>query len=386
MSIKPYIDLAQTSSVGGSFACGGAVFSARRRDRRVVGVMGCGAGVGACGDVEATALVEMVLESLFSGVALSVAAGWVVRSFGLGSGFVVVDLDEVSGEFDILEYRSSGGPRRLEVRVVGERVAMISESELSLSGFGGGSCPGARIMRGTLNQGDMIVLGSWIKQGAGAEMALGEMLCGCADMAGRLNIMPDLILQDSLTGLALELPFELSKEAQVLLAAMHRRAPRRLLFCSGPPFNDSNDDKLCQVVDSWQGTKLISGGTTAQIISRGLGREINVNLKRDISGLPPTSSMPGIDLITEGVLTLSRLDSLLQNTQTTSLNGQGIDYQVAQMLLRHDEIEFIVGTRINVVHQDPNLPMELELRRNVIKRIANILQTKFFKRVKVTYI
>lgn len=391
MTIKSYIDVAQASGVDVS-AARGVVFSARKRDSRVVGVVGCSQSVGNQGEVEATALVEMVLECLFSGVALSVAAGWVGRSFGEDCGFAVVDVDEHSGEFDVLEYRCSDcGSRRLRVSVVGENgpCSRISESELSLASSGvvrGEGSGRARIMRGTLDLGDMIFFSSWLSDGNIDTMLDGVVVSRYEEMTARVNLSTELMLHDSLMGLLSEMPAPLSRDSEVLLAGLHRRMPRRLLFCSGPPFNDCNDEHLCQRVSHWQGSKLIAGGTTAQIISRGLGREINVNLRRDVSGLPPTSSMEGVDLITEGVLTLSRLSALLERVQSTDIQGYGIDYDVVRMLLRHDEIEFLVGTRINVVHQDPNLPMELELRRNVIKRIATMLESKFLKRVKVSYI
>lgn len=411
MTIKNYIDVAQASARGADLARG-VVFSARKRDSRVVGVVGCSPSVGVEGEVEATALAEMVLECAFSGVALSVAAGWVVRSFGDDCGFAVVDLDENSGEFDVLEYRCGDkSARELQVSVVGEDrpVERICESTLSLvsvsqgdpSAVGGVDSAGsngsngglgsnktqskALIMRGTLETGDMIVFGSWLRSDQ-LDETMGGLIAQYDDMAERVNLTGELTLHDSLMGLVAQIPLAMSKDAEIQLSCLHRRMPRRLLFCSGPPFNDRNDENLCRRVEQWQGTKLIAGGTTAQIISRGLGREINVNLRRDVSGLPPTSSMEGVDLITEGVLTLSRLNALLERVQSTDLQGQGIDYDVVRMLLRHDEIEFLVGTRINVVHQDPNLPMELELRRNVIKRIAAILEQKFLKRVRISYL
>lgn len=391
MTIKSYIDVAQ-ASVRGVELSRGVVFSARKRDSRTVGVVGCSGSVGFEGDVEATALAEMVLECAFSGVALSVAAGWVVRSFGGDCGFAVVDLDEHSGEFDILEYGCGGSARELRVSVVGENgpLGRICESELSLvcpGGVGGvaSSSSKARIMRGTLELGDMIVLSSWLGNES-LNKTLDGLMAQYGDMAERTNLSGELMLHDSLMGLVSQIPATDGRDAEIQLSCLHRRVPRRLLFCSGPPFNDHNDANLCQKVDQWQGSKLIAGGTTAQIISRGLGREINVNLRRDVSGLPPTSSMEGVDLITEGVLTLSRLNALLERINSVDIQGNGIDYDVVRMLLSHDEIEFLVGTRINVVHQDPNLPMELELRRNVIKRIASMLEQKFLKRVRISYL
>lgn len=168
--------------------------------------------------------------------------------------------------------------------------------------------------------------------------------------------------------------------------SVYFRQPRRLLLCSGPPFNETNDRKLAERINGWNGTAVICGGTTAAIVARELRREISVNLRRDISGLPPTSSMPGVDLITEGVLTLARVKSLLEQVSSSELNGQGTDFELSRILLEHDRIDFVVGTRINPQHQDPALPVELELRRNVIKEIARLLETKFLKEIRIEYL
>jgi hypothetical protein len=55
-------------------------------------------------------------------------------------------------------------------------------------------------------------------------------------------------------------------------------------------------------------------------------------------------------------------------------------------LLQHDIIHLIVGTRINWAHQDPDQPVEIEIRKTVVKRIIKLLELKFFKKVNVEYI
>jgi hypothetical protein len=60
--------------------------------------------------------------------------------------------------------------------------------------------------------------------------------------------------------------------------------------------------------------------------------------------------------------------------------------RLATMLLDSDIVKFVVGTRINEAHQDPNIPVELDLRRNIIKRIAHLLESKYMKRVLVQYL
>ena len=97
--------------------------------------------------------------------------------------------------------------------------------------------------------------------------------------------------------------------------------------------------------------------------------------------------MEGVDLVTEGVLTLNRVKSLLERTAPgAEVKEKGTDGVVARMLLDHDVVEFVVGTRINPLHQDPNLPVELELRRNLVKRLGDLLEKRYRKEVRIQYI
>ena len=174
-----------------------------------------------------------------------------------------------------------------------------------------------------------------------------------------------------------------SPKNDMTCGVVYFRCPRRILVCTGSPYNEKKDEILADMVAQYDGTKLICGGTTSQIISRELGRDITVELKRDSAGLPPTSMMDGVDLITEGVLTLSRVKLLLERSVGGDIVQTGTDARVARMLLQHDIIEFVVGTRINPMHQDPSLPVELELRRNLIKDLAKLLEKRYLKEVKI---
>lgn len=167
---------------------------------------------------------------------------------------------------------------------------------------------------------------------------------------------------------------------------IYMRKPRNLLVCTGPPFDEKNDAYLSKLVMEFPGKKIICGGTTANILSRETGREITLDIDLMDTDLPPVSRMEGIDLITEGILTLSRVESSLsQESGETGKHGGPAD-MILQMLADSDKITFLVGTRINIAHQDPTLPVELEIRRNVVKKIKYLLETKWLKDVDITYI
>jgi len=164
------------------------------------------------------------------------------------------------------------------------------------------------------------------------------------------------------------------------------RQARRAILCTGPPFNPEQDREFALLLNDFEGRKIVSGATTTEIISRELEREVVDEGITDPT-LPPGSKMDGIDLVTEGVLTLSKVTHLLNTLQINSHTqfGKGPADQICKLLLDSDEIYILVGTKINENHHDPSLPVEIEIRKNLIRRLTHVLSEKFMKVVIIKY-
>jgi hypothetical protein len=119
-------------------------------------------------------------------------------------------------------------------------------------------------------------------------------------------------------------------------------------------------------------------------VARELARKLTMDLRSGSADLPPASEMAGVDLITEGIFTLTKTASYLEVGRCEYDNSPAA--KLVKILLRNDIIVIWVGTRINEAHQDPNLPLELEIRRNIIRRIADILRKKYLKEVNIKYV
>lgn len=169
-------------------------------------------------------------------------------------------------------------------------------------------------------------------------------------------------------------------------AVIYFRDPRKLLICSGPPFENDNDKVYASKVAEFEGKKVLCGATTGDIISREWGKQIEDTFDFIDPDLPPVSYMEGVDLITEGILTLTKVGNILKDYNQNTVLDKGPAGLIVSMILQSDEIDFIVGTRINIAHQDPSLPVELEIRRTVVKRITATLEEKFLKEVKIEFI
>ncbi len=165
------------------------------------------------------------------------------------------------------------------------------------------------------------------------------------------------------------------------------REPRKFMLITGPPFYKIKDYDFVGRIKGFDGKKIICGGTTAEIIARELDLEVDIlHGAKQLNALPPPASMEGFEMVTEGILTLGKVEDILENYNSDTRLYDSPPEQVVKLLLQHDSIDIIVGTRINWAHQDPEQPLELELRKFVVKRIVKILTNKFFKKVEVEYV
>ena len=164
------------------------------------------------------------------------------------------------------------------------------------------------------------------------------------------------------------------------------RRARKAILCTGPPFNPEKDKEFATILENFNGKKIISGATTTEIIARELGRTVTNEERIDLT-LPPSSKMEGIDLITEGVLTLSKVTYMLNTLQTNSGTqfGKGPADRICKLLLKTDDIYILVGTKINETNHDPSLPVEIEIRKHLIQRLTKVLSEKFMKLVTIKY-
>ncbi len=170
---------------------------------------------------------------------------------------------------------------------------------------------------------------------------------------------------------------------------LYLREPRRLLVMTGPSVDRSRDAEMAREYAAFPGRRILAGGTTAAILSRELGLPIRLRLDRMDSGIPPSSEMEGADLVTEGIITLGKAAELLERLDRPDRPERDVENPASRMVelfLDSDVIEFVVGTKINEAHQDPTMPLELEIRRNIVKRVASLLEERYLKKTSIRFI
>jgi hypothetical protein len=164
------------------------------------------------------------------------------------------------------------------------------------------------------------------------------------------------------------------------------RRPRVMRVLTGPPYYREHDGDYARQALIGPEHVVVCGGTSANILERELGVKVKVSLAdmRSSGGLPPIGRMDGIGIATEGILTLSRVLSALEEMRSPKYEPAAAR-AILDMMMRHDRIEFVLGTKVNESHQDPGIPQDLELRRSVIKRITRALEHNYRKETVVNY-
>lgn len=172
----------------------------------------------------------------------------------------------------------------------------------------------------------------------------------------------------------------------ITCGVVYFRHPRRLLVVTGPPFSQENDQVMADFVRNFNGRIIVSGGTTAGIVARELGVDVRINLDLLDPEVPPMSHMDGVDLVTEGTITLAKVTEMLERGAMIERLPRNGATMILELFRNSDIIQFLVGTRINEAHQDPNVPMELDLRRTLMKRLARLLEEKYLKETRIQFI
>lgn len=130
------------------------------------------------------------------------------------------------------------------------------------------------------------------------------------------------------------------------------------------------------------GARVVCGGTTGNIVAREIGERLEVDLGTLHGSVPPIARIKGIDLVTEGIITLSRtLEKLVQGEPVVGEDGASL---LARELLDADEVDLLVGKAVNPAHQNPDLPISTTLKERVMQDIARILR-ELGKDISVTY-
>lgn len=162
------------------------------------------------------------------------------------------------------------------------------------------------------------------------------------------------------------------------VAVVKVRKPRFLNILIGPPDSRDDDPRAVNQLMDRDGVKIVCGGSTANMVGRVLERQVRVDLKSTCDRVPPTGIIEGVDLVTEGVLTMAYSLELLRTGVTVSQLRSNRDgsSRLALLLLEADSLNFLVGTSVNSTQQINEGPSRVLLKKQIINDLINFLKEK----------
>ncbi len=178
-------------------------------------------------------------------------------------------------------------------------------------------------------------------------------------------------------------------DTTIATVKLRRRKPLSLMM--GPPRDPNDLSKMHTAFFSSTGRKIICGGTTASLAAEYLKKPLEAELTYFDPEIPPTSKIEGIDLVTEGVITMSKVleyakDYIDKNERYDewSRKKDGAS-QIARMLFSDaTDISFYIGRAVNPAHQNPDLPITFNIKMNIVEQLADCLK-KMGKNINVSY-
>ncbi len=178
-------------------------------------------------------------------------------------------------------------------------------------------------------------------------------------------------------------------DTTVCTVKMRKREPMNLVI--GPPSNRNDADKMMSLFFSKEGKHIVCGGATSSIAANFLGKELIPSLDFFSSDIPPTAKIEGVELVTEGIITINKVltyakdyldENKLHSQWSNEKDGAS---SIARLLFEEaTDINFYVGKAVNPAHQNPDLPINFNIKMQLIDELADCLK-KIGKKINVSY-
>ncbi len=180
-----------------------------------------------------------------------------------------------------------------------------------------------------------------------------------------------------------------SDDTTISVVKIRKRQQVNLLI--GPPAETKDESKMLSLFFAKDGKHIVCGGTTSSLVANFLGKKVIPSKEEDIIGVPPISYIEGVDLVTEGVLTISKVLEYAEEYLDFNNNQDEWSYrkdgasQIARLLFEEaTDITFYVGRAVNPAHENPNLPFSFSIKMRIVDELVKCLKA-MGKNIKVSY-
>lgn len=160
------------------------------------------------------------------------------------------------------------------------------------------------------------------------------------------------------------------------------REPRKVVVITGPPAEDSKDHKVVDRFISNGNQQVICGGATGNMVARVLDKKLETSLEYVDPSVPPIGYIEGIDLVTEGILTLNKAFEIIQTIDHENFFSRRIELEsdgasrLVDVLMNADKITILMGTAVNPAHKELMQSLQLKPRPSIVGKMVNILRNK----------
>lgn len=387
MTVDNFLDIYDLSlNKKGEELCGDKVKFRKTEDKTTI-VLSDGLGSGVKANILATLTTEILINMLNADVSLTEVIKTVIGTLPICqvrkiayATFTIIQINHKTNQFKIINfdnppafYFKKGKLNKLESKTeqILDKKITISEGVLERDDFLGA------ISDGVLYAG----LGAALNFGWGWENIVQhiESIFSKQSHTAR-NIIHNVISETHNLYRG-----KIGDDATFVGVYVRRKNP--LMIFTGPPLDETKDIIYVERLLNFEGRKVVCGGTTGNIVASFLGETIEMDIDTMRKDLPPIGKLSEIDLVTEGILTISKCLEVLKtcNCDTSRLpddkNGAVL---LAKEIVEADSILFLVGQKINEFYQNPLLPKNISIRRSLVEGFVKFLQEKQ-KEVKIEY-
>ena len=370
----------------GESLCGDQIKTARTEDKTII-VLSDGLGSGVKASILATLTTEIIIRMLKADVGLADVVETVIGTLPVCkrrkiaySTFAVMEILHRDYTYKIVNFDSPPAMFFRQGRLIPaeRRTTRIRERDISVS-------------EGQLEQGDFVCLLSdgVLHAGLGVKMNFGW---GWDNVAEHV----ELCLKDE-PKCAWEVTHNVLAETHALYAGrpgddasivgVLARKQNRLTILTGPPLDRAGEGAIVERFLESKGRRIICGGTTGNIVAEHMGEEVQVDIRSMTPDVPPIGQLSGVDLLTEGIITMSKMLELLQECDCDAAalpSERDAAILLAHEILTADTIHFIVGQSINEYYQNPDFSKHISIRKNLIRELVFLLNQQG-KHVTVEY-
>lgn len=168
---------------------------------------------------------------------------------------------------------------------------------------------------------------------------------------------------------------------------LHARKPRQVVVLTGPPQHIEDDPAvLKRFLEFPEASRIVCGGATGNLVAKALKTPIRTGLTYEEPDVPPIATIEGIDLVTEGILTLNKCLQKLKDFKQGIALGEGRDGAtlLAKQLLAADRLNFLVGLAQNPAHNEFMHSLQLKTRAEAVDALSRVLDS-MDKKVSIEY-